>query len=302
MLMAQDYEIVSTHVYAKPGGGSITSNDATNVIGSSDTDDGSWDVGDAYTDGSNSTFVGHYTENGHLFLVFENPTVYAIVSPTASSSDPGYPSDYVNDPAPVSATSQATCFAEGTGIATPEGECAVEDLKIGDLVVTAAGASVPVRWIGRQTLHRVIMGPRFQPVRFRVGALGNGLPTKELTVTADHGMVIDGLVINAAALINGTTIDWVPMAELPESFTVYHVETEAHDVILANGVETETFIDYVGRQAFDNHADYVDLYGAERIIPEMSAPRVSTARLVPAAICARLGLRRERQTSQALAG
>ena len=103
-------------------------------------------------------------------------------------------------------------------------------------------------------------------------------------------MIVDGLVINASTLVNGTTIDWVPLAELPDSFTVYHVETENHDVILANGAPVETFIDYVGRRAFDNHAEYLDLYGSERIIPEMAQPRISTARLLPDALKARLGI------------
>ncbi|WP_323764321.1 Hint domain-containing protein [Marinovum sp.] len=290
--MAQDYEIASFTLYAKPGGGIINSNNLPDgtLIGGDDTDDDSWDVGDAYTNGSGYSFVGHYTEGGHLFLVFESPSFYSIVSPTAASGDPAYPSNYVSDPAPVSASSQATCFAEGTRIATADGDRAVEALEIGDLVLTATGATVPVRWIGRQTLHRAVMGARFQPVRIRAGALGDCLPHADLTVTADHGMVIDGLVINAAALVNGTTIDWVPMAELPDSFTVYHIETEAHDVILAEGAPAETFIDYIGRQAFDNAAEYLALYGAERIIPEMPQPRISSARLLPGALRQRLNL------------
>jgi len=70
----------------------------------------------------------------------------------------------------------------------------------------------------------------------------------------------------------------------------YHIETEAHDVILAEGALAETFIDYADRKAFDNYQDYVDLYGAERIIPEMARPRISSRRLVPDAIKARLGI------------
>ena len=97
-----------------------------------------------------------------------------------------------------------------------------------------------------------------QPVRIRAGALGNGLPHSDLTVTADHGMVIDGLIINASALINGTTIDWVPMDELPDRVTYYHVETEDHDVILANGAPAETFVDAVTRSHFDNHQEYLE--------------------------------------------
>ncbi|TNF23182.1 MAG: Hint domain-containing protein [Rhodobacteraceae bacterium] len=187
------------------------------------------------------------------------------------------------DPVPT-----AFCFAQGTRIASPGHDMAVEDLQIGDEIVTACGRAVPVKWIGRQTLHKLFSGPHMQPVRIRAGALGAGVPHSDLTVTADHGMVIDGLVINASALVNGHSIDWAPMAELPGSVTYYHVETEDHDVILANGAPAETFIDYAGRKAFDNHAEYLALYGAERIIREMPIPRISAARLVPEHIRQRL--------------
>lgn len=185
----------------------------------------------------------------------------------------------------------ALCFCAGTGIATEEGETRVEDLAIGDHIRRADGGLVPVTWIGRQTVS-TRFGPaeRLMPVRFRAGSLGEGVPHADLTVTADHGMVIDDLVIIASALVNGTTIDFVPLRDFGASFTVYHVETEDHDVILANGAPTETFIDYVGRQAFDNHQDYLDRFGTERLIPEMDRPRISASRLVPAAIKARLGI------------
>ena len=190
----------------------------------------------------------------------------------------------------ISQSTFPTCFAEGTLIATPDGEKTVETLAIGDPVLTSDGRTVPVRWVGRQTLQKVFAGPRMQPVRIRAGALGDGLPHADLIVTADHGMILDGLVINAAALVNGGTIDWVPLADLPDRVTYHHVETEDHSVIRANGAAAETFIDYRGRRAFDNFQDYLDRYGAERIIPEMSAPRISSQRLLPDAIRARLGI------------
>ncbi len=180
------------------------------------------------------------------------------------------------------------CFVHGTRIATETGERRVEDLMIGEAIATACGRAVPVKWIGRQTVHKLFAGSRIQPVRIQAGALGDGLPHNDLTVTADHGMVIDGLVINASALINGTTIDWVPMTELPDRVTYFHVETEDHDVILANGAPAETFIDIPGRRAFDNYQEYLDLYGAERIVAEMDRPRITSARLVPEAIKTRL--------------
>jgi hypothetical protein len=177
------------------------------------------------------------------------------------------------------------CFAEGTMIATPLGEKAVEALQIGDLVTTADGRDVPVLWLGRQTVMTCFAGDRARLVRIAEGALDNHT---ELRVTADHGMIVDGLVINASALVNHDTIDWVSLADLPDRFTVYHIETAAHDVILANGAASETFIDYAGRQAFGNYAEYVELYGAERIIPEMVRPRISSARMLPDTLRARL--------------
>lgn len=185
------------------------------------------------------------------------------------------------------------CFAEDTRISTPQGATQVCDLRIGDLVSTADGGAVPVKWLGRQTLVPRFYGARAEMVRIGAGALGSGVPQRDLTVTGDHGMVIDGLVINASVLVNGSSIDWVPVAALPDRFTVYHVETEAHDVILANGAPSETFIDYLGRQHFDNHAEYTALYGEQRVISEMEMPRISSERLLPAALRARLGIAAE---------
>ena len=183
----------------------------------------------------------------------------------------------------------AVCFAAGTLISTPDGERAVETLCIGDLVTTADGDVVPVKWLGLQTLHKVFTPlEKFVPVRVQAGALGQGLPHTDLVLTADHALILDGLAINASALVNGTTIAYVPCDALPEQVTYYHVETEAHEVILANGAPAETYIDYVGRSKFDNHAEYLDLYGEDRTIVEMTLPRVSAARMLPSRIRNRL--------------
>ena len=64
----------------------------------------------------------------------------------------------------------------------------------------------------------------------------------------------------------------------------------AHDLILANGAPPETYLDIPGRMAFDNHQEYLDLYGAERIIPEMDRMRITSQWLLPDAIKARLGI------------
>jgi hypothetical protein len=121
-------------------------------------------------------------------------------------------------------------------------------------------------------------------VRIKRGALGRGLPRQDLTVTADHGKVMDDLVINASALLNGGSVDWVPMEELEDIFAIYHVETENHDLILANGAPSETFLGVATQRSFDTYQQYLDLYGGERIIPDMPMPRILSARLLPQSI------------------
>ncbi|TBX27786.1 Hint domain-containing protein, partial [Nioella sediminis] len=93
------------------------------------------------------------------------------------------------------------------------------------------------------------------------GSLGNGLPHTDLMVTADHGMLVDGVVCHAGALVNDTTITRVPLSEMGETYTVYHIETEEHEIILANGAPAETFIDNVSRRVFDNYSEFDALYG-----------------------------------------
>ena len=226
--------------------------------------------------GNTTTLVGFSASGNPVFFV--NGVYYMPSNVIIPFGDIGFTTE----------GTYAYCFAPGTGIATPSGEVAVERLAEGDPILTADGRTIPVRWIGRQTVSTLFAGDRARPVLIEAGALGHGLPHSDLTVTADHGMILDGLVINAGALVNGTTITLVPLADLPERVTYYHVETADHDVILAHGAAAETFVDYAGRAAFDNFADYLARHGAEHTLPEMTRPRITSARQLPAAIRARL--------------
>jgi hypothetical protein len=201
------------------------------------------------------------------------------------SADLGTDTDRVTVRFSDTNSASAICFATGTGIATPDGEQAVERLRPGDLVRTADGRSVPVKWIGRQTRNKLFTPEdRLRPVRVSAGALGPGVPHANLVLTADHALILDGYAINAGALVNGTTITQEPIAALDYSVTYYHVETEAHEVILANGAPAESFVDYVSRASFDNGA-YV---AVSLPVPEMDLPRISSARLVPLHLSERL--------------
>lgn len=192
----------------------------------------------------------------------------------------------VSIPGSIVEQSFTVCFLEGTLIATPRGERPVESLAIGDLVSTADGRTVPVKWMGRQSVVP-LFGPaeRSAPVRIEAGALGVGVPHSDLFVSADHGIVLDGIVVHAGALVNGSSILREDPKSLGERFTYWHIETEGHEVVLANGALAETFIDSVSRRAFDNYAEFEALYGAD--VPEMvelPLPRATTSRQMPARI------------------
>ena len=85
---------------------------------------------------------------------------------------------------------------------------------------------------------------------------------------------------------HGTTISRV--MEPGERFAYYHIETEDHALILAEGAPAETFVDNVSRRKFDNYAEYEALYGSEIPVPELDLPRAMSARQVPPATRARL--------------
>ena len=258
--------------------------------------DGNFNLGESWiVAGDSGGFAGFYQGsvviNGETFFVFLNSPARVLFGnvtdpaafKTALDADP---SVYATAMASIDTTSPTpVCFAAGTCITTPSGETPVDTLRIGDLILTADGRAVPVKWIGRQTIVSLFAGDRARPVRVTAGALGNGLPHTDLVLTADHALILEGFAINAGALVNGATVTLDPA---PDRATYYHVETEEHDVILANGVPAESFVDYVGRTAFDNYAEYVDLYGQERGIAEMPLARISSARLVPRALRARL--------------
>jgi hypothetical protein len=182
------------------------------------------------------------------------------------------------------------CFLAGTRIATPAGEVAVEALQPGDLVLTADGRAVPVRFVGRQTVHsRFTPAWRCHPVRIAAGALAGSVPARDLLVSPSHGIVVDGAIAFASALVNGDSIRQVPPPA--ETFVYYAIETDAHEVILAEGCPVESFVDHVSRQLWDNHAEYLALHGGDRPIRELPLPHAKSRRQLPAEAHARMAAR-----------
>lgn len=175
------------------------------------------------------------------------------------------------------------CFAAGTRIAVPGGTALVETLQAGDLVLTLSGQALPVRWLGVQTIATRFADPvRVLPVRIRAGALADGLPVRDLIVSPGHALLIDGVLIQAGALIGGTSI----VRDTVEAgvFCYYHVELDTHEILLAEGVAAESFLAVVETMAFDNRHERE----AGAPCEELPYPRAKAARQVPAAIRQRL--------------
>jgi hypothetical protein len=248
-------------------------------------------------EGSGNEIVGLYfgttTISGSVFVVVDAGEIggvqtYYLFGPSSPSflAFPNSFDDLVIDTGPF-----IVCFLAGTMIATPEGETPVEALAIGDLVLTADGRAAPVRWVGIQTVVTIFADPlRSFPIRITAGALGEGLPARDLLVSPDHALMLDGVLVQAGALVNGTTI--VRESAMPERFTYFHIELEDHSLILAEGVPAETFVDNVTRRRFDNFADYEALYGDDgATIAELPAPRIKSARQLPRALRARIAER-----------
>jgi hypothetical protein len=175
------------------------------------------------------------------------------------------------------------CFLTGTLILTDKGEIAVEALTIGDQVLTAEGQIETIKWIGRQTREpNQVQSPlRGYPILIKAGALGNHLPHRDLYVSPDHALLVDGLLINAGALVNDITI---LKTEPTETFIYHHVELENHALLIAEGAFAESYIPQKeDRMAYDNGAEYEELYphGSKLMLWPMDYPRVSGKNKVP---------------------
>lgn len=156
---------------------------------------------------------------------------------------------------------ECLCFLHGTMIATPTGEIAIESLSIGDLVLTHSGAVRPIRWIGRLEFSRGEgWTAEARPVRVAKGALGPNSPVRDLYVSRAHMFYLNGVLIPAGNLINGTTISVVtPEADVLQYF---HVDFGTHDVVLADGAPCESLLatpEHI--TVFDNSAEYFALFG-----------------------------------------
>jgi hypothetical protein len=165
----------------------------------------------------------------------------------------------------------SACFVAGTRIATATGERPVETLRPGDLVCTATGRHASVVWVGLRTVAGAT------PVCIAAGAIAPGVPRTDLLLSPDHAVFLDGVLIPARLLRNGATVRAAP-ATAPVTYV--HVELDRHDLLVAEGLASESYLDTGNRVQFDRS------FGPARAVPAAAVEdgdRLAATRAVYAA-------------------
>ncbi|WP_082783814.1 Hint domain-containing protein [Acetobacter malorum] len=162
-----------------------------------------------------------------------------------------------------------TCFLAGSMIRTSTGAVAVENIQIGDEVVTFdwknnKDVTRAVVWAGKA--HCTVR-PELSddaagwPVRILKDAIADGVPYKDMLITSEHCLFFDGKFVPARMLVNGVSIFYDKSIT---SYDYYHVETEQHSVITADGMLTESYLDTGNRSSFSQEGTVVRLGGQKR--------------------------------------
>jgi hypothetical protein len=160
------------------------------------------------------------------------------------------------------------CFGPGTLVQTVDGEMPIDALSVGMPVVTASGA-MPIKWVGRKTIKRdgaQAWHPDVVPVRVSRFAIDDRMPRRDLYLSQEHALFIDGALIPVRHLVNGRSIAFDDSVFRSESIDYYHIELDSHQVIFAEGAPAETFRYTGGAVAWDNSDEYLKLYGDHRVM------------------------------------
>ena len=153
------------------------------------------------------------------------------------------------------------CYVAGTHILTATGERAIESLSQGDIVLTLSDGEMkahPVKWLGQRRIDLTAhpQPETVAPIRIERDAFADGMPHRDLLVSPDHAIFVDGMLICARQLVNGTTI----RQERGSRAVHYcHIELDQHAILLAEGLPAESYLD-TGNSGF--FANYKAPHGA----------------------------------------
>jgi lysophospholipase L1-like esterase len=184
------------------------------------------------------------------------------------------------------------CFCAGTRLRTPGGEAAVEDLRIGDAVMTRHAGPQRIKWIGRRSYAApfAAKNPALQPVCIRRSALAPGVPARDLWVSPGHGIQLGGVLVHALRLVNGVNV--VQPGDVAR-ITYLHIELDNHEIMFAEGCAAESFLALDFRARFHNAAEFHRLYPAGAVAGGMCLAQLDDGFLLEALlarVAARAGI------------
>ena len=180
------------------------------------------------------------------------------------------------------------CFASGTRILTDCGAVAVENLAVGDRLITRSGEVRPIKWIGHISLvcSRSPDPRDVWPIRVAAGAFAENRPSCDLWLSPGHNIAAEGVLMPISALQNGKTI----VQHQRATVEYWHVELDKHDIIFAEDLAVESYLDTGNRAAFANgvafigaHPDFEPSHWSDTCLPlvkgGVEVARVKTALL-----------------------
>jgi hypothetical protein len=148
-------------------------------------------------------------------------------------------------------TLAASCYAAGTRILTVQGEVRIEDLPVGDMVQARFAGLTPIKWIGHRRIdcRRHPDPHQVWPVRIVAGAFGPDQPCRDLFLSPDHAVAIDGALVPIRLLINGASVRQETAVTRVHYF---HIELARHDLLVADGLAAESYLETGNRGMFAN--------------------------------------------------
>ncbi|MEL7257604.1 MAG: Hint domain-containing protein [Pseudomonadota bacterium] len=150
----------------------------------------------------------------------------------------------------IPAVDFVTCFTPGVLIETSAGPRAICDLSVGDQVINKDGAAKTIRWIGCRCFDRaaLLTNPKLCPIRITAGALGSGLPRRDLLVSRQHRMLVQSKIAERMFGASEVLVPAIALTALPgiyiendaQSVEYIHLLFDAHEVIFAEGAPSES--------------------------------------------------------------
>lgn len=259
----------------------VTINDTEEGAAGSTFDDSSTGSSNQIvTSTSNSSVAAeglHLEDEYEVTLAATDGTEYRLVAVSDGTNIIGYTFDGAWPPAGTELQvvpnswdddqSMVPCFTAGVELEAPNGVILVEDIEVGDRILTRDHGAQEVRWIGSRHLSAAYLkrNPNLQPIRIKAGALGMNTPKADLVVSPQHRVLVRSkisermfdhteVLVAAKQLLQ---LDGIDIAYDLTEVTYYHVLFDQHEVLMSNGAETESLhtgkvaLEAVGKAARD---------------------------------------------------